>query len=60
MEDEANRNLMLSINISILKNQFIENFNELAQVGLQPQDSGKMPLDLFYDIIEADFIYKME
>jgi len=48
----------LAIKASELKNEFRSNFSEIALTPIT--DATKLSIDLFYDIIEADFQYKEE
>ena len=47
-----------AIIVTEMKNYLINNFSELSLTPLS--DASKIPLDLFYDIIESDYMYKME
>ena len=47
-----------AIIVTEMKNYLINNFSELSLTPLS--DVSKIPLDLFYDIIESDYMYKME
>lgn len=47
-----------AIIVTEMKNYLINNFSDLSLTPLS--DVSKIPLDLFYDIIESDYMYKME
>ena len=52
METEAYRNMFYSLKIVECKNELINNYSNYSTIQLK--DASKLPLDIFYDLLDTD------